>query len=175
VKTALLFLILFSTVGCKALNSPTSEITLVLDRDYYPTFHNIVGNAQKTIHCIMYVGRINRGSLVDRVISDLKNAEMKGIEVKAVFEYSSYDSSLNATNQTFQDTLNACGIKTRWDSPSITTHTKLLIVDSTYILIGSTNWTASALEKNHEANILLNNMEIGVELENYFEKIWEGE
>jgi len=167
--------ILFFAMGCKEFSSPNPEITLVLDRDYYPTFHNLVSGAKKTIHCVMYVGKINDETLIDRIIADLKNAASRGIEVKTVFEYSYYDTSLNATNQTFQDTLNAYGIKTQWDNPSITTHAKLVIIDSTYILLGSTNWTASALERNHEANIMLKNMELGVKLEEYFGKIWGGE
>ncbi len=167
--------IVFFTTGCKEFSSPNPEITLVLDRDYYTTFHNLVSQAKKTVHSVMYVGKINKGTLVDRIITDLKEAEARGIEVKAIFEYSSYDSSLNAINQAFQDTLNLYGIKTQWDNPSITTHAKLLIVDSTYILLGSTNWTASALERNHEANIMLNNLELGIKLEEYFTKIWEGE
>ncbi len=170
----LVSIILFAG-GCKNSLNPSPEITLVLDRDYYPVFHNIVNSAQKTVHCVMYIGRVNKGTLIEKIISDLKDAEAKGIEVKAVFEYSSYDSSLNAANEVFQDTLNLYGIKTQWDNPSITTHAKILIVDSTYILLGSTNWTASALQRNHEANILLNNMELGIELENYFGKIWEGQ
>jgi len=168
------FIVFFAT-GCKEFSGPNPEITLVLDRDYYPTFHNLISQAKKTVHSIMYVGKINKGSLIDRIVSDLKDAKAKGIEVKMVFEYSSYDSSLNATNQAFQDTLNLYGIKTQWDNPTITTHAKLLIIDSTYILLGSTNWTASALEKNHEANIMINNLELGIKLEEYFTKIWEGE
>jgi len=121
------------------------------------------------------MAKMNAGSEVDRIVGDLKYAKDKGLDVKVVFEYSSYDSILNLYNSAFRETLETYNILCRMDNPSTTTHAKVVIIDSSYILIGSTNWSMSALEKNHEANIMIFSPVIGKDIETYFQKIWEGE
>jgi cardiolipin synthase len=171
----LISLIIFSggAEGCTQKELPVEDITVVVDRDYYPVFHDIVSNATGSVHGMIYVARFTEGSLVERLLEDLENAHKRGIEVKILFEQSGYDSSLNETNRAFMDTLQKLGISARWDSPNITTHAKFVVVDSLTVLIGSTNWTLSALERNNETNVLIKNREIATEFERYFEKLWE--
>ncbi|MEK7290856.1 MAG: phospholipase D-like domain-containing protein, partial [Planctomycetota bacterium] len=35
------------------------------------------------------------------------------------------------------------------------THNKILVIDNYITIVGSTNWTYSALKKNHEASVLI--------------------
>ena len=58
------------------------------------------------------------------------------------------------------------------DNPNTTTHTKLIIVDGKIVLVGSTNWSHTAINKNHEANVLIYSEEVAQEFERYFSKIW---
>jgi len=39
-------------------------------------------------------------------------------------------------------------------------------------MIGSTNWSFYAIEKNHEANILIYSPQMAGEFENYFRQLW---
>jgi phosphatidylserine/phosphatidylglycerophosphate/cardiolipin synthase-like enzyme len=58
-----------------------------------------------------------------------------------------------------------------YDSPSQTTHTKVLIIDDERVLLGSTNWTYSALSNNNEVSVLIRSKEIAKELTAYFNKV----
>ncbi|TES90411.1 MAG: hypothetical protein E3J87_10080 [Candidatus Cloacimonadota bacterium] len=60
----------------------------------------------------------------------------------------------------------------KFDSQSVTTHAKIVIVDDRVAFIGSTNWSKSAIEKNNEVNVEIKKEEIVKELESYFQDLW---
>lgn len=96
----------------------------------------------------------------------------RGVEVKVVFEkgqisqYSEYQR------------LKAAGINVRNDTNSNLMHNKIMIVDSTIVLTGSFNWSASAEERNNENLIIcileriIKSAYIAVIYDQEFEKIW---
>jgi len=57
------------------------------------------------------------------------------------------------------------------DSPSKTSHTKVLIIDDQFALLGSINWTYSALSENNEVSVLIRSKEIAKELTGYFNNV----
>ncbi|MEM4546663.1 MAG: phospholipase D-like domain-containing protein, partial [Nitrososphaerota archaeon] len=65
------------------------------------------------------------------------------------------------------------GVPVRLDeSPTTTTHAKLIIIDNETVIIGSHNWTESALTRNHETSIMIQDKETATKLTNYFMRIW---
>ena len=64
-------------------------------------------------------------------------------------------------------------MKVRYDPVGVTTHTKLLIIDGEIGIVGSTNWTYSALEKNHEVSVLIRSPEVARNLYHYFQRVWK--
>ena len=58
-----------------------------------------------------------------------------------------------------------------YDSPSKTTHTKLMVVDGKLSLLGSTNWTFYALTDNNEASVLVRSKEVARALMDYFNRV----
>ncbi|MBI4017764.1 MAG: phospholipase, partial [Candidatus Aenigmarchaeota archaeon] len=69
--------------------------------------------------------------------------------------------------------LRARGIDARLDGADVTTHAKVLVADD-YVLIGSTNWSFTSFEKNHEANVLVRSRELAEEMEDYFDSLLKG-
>lgn len=53
-------------------------------------------------------------------------------------------------------------------------HNKFCILDSNILLIGSTNFTYNALEKQNNNFIITNNKILIVETQKYFEELWKG-
>ena len=47
------------------------------------------------------------------------------------------------------------GVTVYYDSDNRVTHSKIVVVDGYITILGSTNWTYSALKKNHEASVLI--------------------
>ncbi|MCK4526681.1 hypothetical protein KAW18_04860, partial [candidate division WOR-3 bacterium] len=94
-------------------------------------------------------------------------------DVRVLLEKSSWDSTLNVYNQEFIDSLTKYGITASLDSPSTTTHVKCVVFDGESALLGSTNWTTSALEYNNEINLQINDEEICRQIEEYINNLWE--
>jgi phosphatidylserine/phosphatidylglycerophosphate/cardiolipin synthase-like enzyme len=173
-------LIIIFLWGCKKeepLEPPYDgiAITPVTDRDYTSYLLSSFENSEESIHIIMYLMKYypydstNGVSLLEK---DLTDAEERGVEVKVILEWSDYNSSLNATNESTYVYLESNGIDVRFDPSSVTTHAKVVIVDEQIAFVGSTNWSRSAVEENNEVNLKITDKDVLEEIENYFEELW---
>ncbi len=63
------------------------------------------------------------------------------------------------------------GVPVFYDNENRVTHNKVLIIDKYITIIGSTNWTYSALRKNHEASVMIKSGSVALAFEGKFEKI----
>ena len=52
------------------------------------------------------------------------------------------------------------GVEVSYDSNERVLHSKLIVIDSSVTILGSTNWTYSALRKNHESSVIISSPEI---------------
>jgi len=75
------------------------------------------------------------------------------------------------TNNAF-NLLKDRGINIIYDSRSVTTHSKLVIIDGRIVILGSTNFSYYGLEKNNEANVLIESEKISEQYEAYFNDLW---
>ena len=50
-------------------------------------------------------------------------------------------------------------------------HSKIFVIDEYITIIGSTNWTYSALRKNHEASVMIKSKSVAIAFERKLEKI----
>jgi phosphatidylserine/phosphatidylglycerophosphate/cardiolipin synthase-like enzyme len=82
-----------------------------------------------------------------------------------------HDRSLDAENGLTKELLVKNGVEVYLDSPRKTTHTKLVVIDQRFILLGSHNLTQSALKYNNEISILLDNPDLAREAREYMQKI----
>lgn len=106
---------------------------------------------------------------VNILLRSLVAARRNGLDVKVLVD--------DETNDTYRQTityLRENGVSVRLDrSSGITTHTKIVVVDGRYVLIGSHNWTESALSSNHEYSTLLTSSEYAQETDRYFQTLWD--
>lgn len=167
-----LILFLSFIIGCNTYKDYIPEIKLITNRDYYPQIRDLIKLSKEYIYFAIYVAKIEGYNQVSMLIDELVNAKERGIEIKILLDSSSYDNNLNISNNAFADSLKKYGINVKFDDPDTTTHCKFGIFDGKKAIIGSTNWTYSALEKNNEVNVLISDIEIVEELKKYFEKLW---
>jgi len=74
-------------------------------------------------------------------------------------------------NEDVAKILSAGGVKVYMDDKKVTTHSKLLVVDSRFTVVGSTNWSYQALNQNNETNALIDSEQVAKEYIKYFEDI----
>lgn len=174
VRIIVMSLIMFVLTCWEDVEEPP-EVDFVSDRDYYPVFQNIIHEADESISAVMYLAKFHGTNYtqVNRILDDLVEAHSEGVNLKIVLEVSSWDYDLNNYNREFIDSLDKYGIEANFDDSLVATHAKCVVVDSRVVLLGSTNWTTSALERNREVNIKISNNNIGEEVEAYINRIWE--
>jgi cardiolipin synthase len=107
------------------------------------------------------------------LIRELIAAHKRGVSVKVILERRDQRQRASVTNEKTGSMLSRGGVDVVYDPATVTTHTKLLIVDGTISVVGSTNWTYSALEKNHEVSVLVRSSEVARRLQDYFQTIWK--
>ena len=98
----------------------------------------------------------------------LVEAKNRGVDIKVVVD----DVTLRSYPKTIQY-LKANGIPVRLDPKGgVTTHAKIVIVDGEWIIIGSHNWTESALSNNNEYSVLIRSKSLAAKVEEYFDGLW---
>ena len=149
-------------------------IPLAVKKDYSNQLHNLLNNAQKRIHIIMYGMRYYPqypDSIVNTILNDLIEAKKRGLEVKVLLDKSGYNQKLNRFNEEAARYLEENGVEVRFDSPEVHTHAKLIIIDDA-TLLGSSNWGYGGLELYLGSNVLLLDPQITDSYEKYFQRLW---
>ena len=144
---------------------PADDVTPLVDEDYYPQVHQSLNAAKKSIFCVMYTADIDpkydKGWEYN-LVYDLINAHRRGVEVTVVFDQNKMfweegkkGRETERKSHKAYELLKKNGVPVYYDSDDRVTHSKILVIDDYITILGSTNWTYSALKKNHEASVLI--------------------
>ncbi len=143
--------------GCNA------KVEFVFSPNAEPDVISFISSAQKTIDVEMYV------LTSDDIIRALSAAQKRGVKVRVIMEPRVDDSR----RQKVFDELNALGMEARWASLSYKlTHAKFVIVDGKKALLGSINFSMSALTLNREADVAVEGGKVS-EIISVFETDWQ--
>lgn len=139
--------------SANAIFSPQSKIQIL----------NLIRQAKNEIDLEMYI-------LTDKdVLNELVNAAQRGVKIRIILEYRVEIKDLLKIAR-YLDREN---IQLRWSQDKYKlTHSKMMIIDKKKVLIGSINFSKSALENNREVGIIVEG-EIVKEYLNEFEKDWQ--
>jgi len=172
---SVLFFILLSTLYLPPSYSlPAEDVQLVTDAQYFQVAQKMIREAKTSIQVMMfemgyYDGYPNTPSNV--LIKDLINAKKRGVKVEVILEVREGEDRTTKRNRHTGKILSEGGLEVIYDSPSKTTHAKLMVVDQHLSLLGSTNWTYYALTTNNEVSVLIRSKELAKELINYFNRV----
>lgn len=156
----------------KIITQP-GQVRLLTDRDYFPVLERMIGQAERSIDLVMFLFKVTDSSKnrAAALVEDLIRARKRGIMVTVLLEKSGYDPDINRANQRVAARLKKQGVTVRFDSEKATTHAKAVVIDRRYSLIGSHNFTGSALSNNHEASLLVDNQALASQLVDYMRGI----
>ncbi|HLD80388.1 MAG TPA: phospholipase D-like domain-containing protein [archaeon] len=147
------------------------SVVVLNDRDYFPTVLQLVQSAKESIHGAQFEAKFYSSaryssSSVNQLVSELAAAKARGVDVKLLVDEYAKDNSA-------QEVLRAAGVEFKFDDPHVTTHAKLWVIDGRVVVVGSTNLSHFAFEKNHEANVVLFSEGAAREFGEYFQELWE--
>lgn len=164
------------SIGCGGGEETTGAsggedaLVVVNNRDYYSLVHSALAHAQESIHMVMYVLKYYPGesSPVNLLLDDLVDAHSRGVDVRVLLEGCRGVVDTSAVNY-----LTERGIAVVLDPENITTHAKMIVLDAQAVILGSTNWSNSALNSNNETNVEIKDPSIAELYEEYFQTLWE--
>jgi len=157
------------TTASLPANLEENQIVSLTDREYYPSVSEMLGSANESVHIILY--SLNYyldypNTSVNELVGRLESAAARGVDVKVIVDEA-------ATDKPVVELLKEMGINVKFDVKGTTTHAKLIIIDSKLVIIGSTNWSFSAVDKNHEANVAVYSLPLAAQFEDYFGRVWQ--
>lgn len=151
----------------------SGQVMLLADDQYFPVLINFIRNASHRIDVAMFLFKTtsSKNNKPAQLVDELIMASKRGVRIQVVLENSGYNDSLNNENQAVAATLQRHKIRVRFDSPTKTTHSKMVIIDNRFCFVGSHNLSHSALAYNHEMSLLVDNHKMAGELTAYIEAI----
>ncbi|HAR49367.1 MAG TPA: phospholipase [Smithella sp.] len=156
-------------------NSPAgSQAVILANEDYLPALLRTIDEAQNEIFISIFSFKAgeHKNSYPDRILDHLAKALKRGVKVYVILETTDRKSDeLNIQNKQTGKLLEEKGVNVYFDSPRQTTHTKLVVIDQHLVLLGSHNFTQSALKYNNEISILLDSPEMAQNARNYILRI----
>jgi len=160
------YILLIFTIGFSA-----EDVEYIGNREYIPNLVKSIKNAEKTIDVAMYSAGYYpqyTGGPDREVYGAMFDAVKRGVKIRVILDASDWNTSNTRKNQITADYLKSGGVKVWWDPPDITTHSKIVIIDTLYCIVGSTNWTYYAFVHNNETSLLVKSRPLAERLEKFF-------
>ena len=151
-------------------DQPECKVSLLTNQNYFPALLKIIDEAQNEIFVSIFSFKagVHKNSYPDRIVGHLAKAVKRGVKVVVILETTDKRSDeLNVQNRQTGKLLEEKGIEVYFDSPRKTTHTKLVVVDERFVILGSHNLTQSALKYNNEISILMESPDLAKRCHNY--------
>lgn len=151
-------------------------ISVINKRDYVPNMVKLFDNAEKTIHAVIYQTRYYEeypDGTNRTMYKALFRAAERGVEVIVIADQSSWNPSSTLRNKEFGDFMEENGVKVYFEPEDKTTHSKIVVVDSLYSVVGSTNWSFYALERNNESAVIVKSAKLAADYDRFFHTLLE--
>jgi cardiolipin synthase len=178
IKKIFLILLFFSTLSAfhisPSFGLPVEDVQLVTDGQYFQIAKKMIQEAKASIQVMVFeMGYYEEypNTPSNLLIKELIDAKKRGIKVEVILEVREGEDRTTKRNRHTGKILSGGGVEVIYDSPSKTTHAKLMVVDRYLILLGSTNWTYYALTNNNEVSVLIRSKEVAKELIDYFNRV----
>lgn len=125
--------------------------------DYHTTAIRLIDAARVRVTVAVFVMRLDEDGPVEHLLRALSAAARRGVEVRVVLDRGRdwRTGQVDPKHQEAGERLLKSGVKVVLDEDDRTTHAKVLVVDDRHVVVGSHNWTRSALTANREWSVLI--------------------
>jgi PLD-like domain/Helix-hairpin-helix motif len=110
----------------------------------------------------------------DKLIDAMTAAVARGVDVRLILDTDLEDDYHGASRVNAESLarLDASGLSYRLDELGTTSHSKVMLVDGDQMLIGSHNWTTSAMYLLDETSLYVESVPLAAEQRARFEQLW---
>jgi phosphatidylserine/phosphatidylglycerophosphate/cardiolipin synthase-like enzyme len=174
ILSILFFFLLSAFYRPLSFGLPAEDVQLVMDGQYFQVAKKMIQEAKHSIQVMMFeMGYYDQhpNTPSNLLIKELIDARKRGVKVEVILEVKEGEDRTTKRNRHTGKILSEGGVEVIYDSPSKTTHAKLMVADGQLTLLGSTNWTYYALTNNNEASVLVRSKEVAQALKDYFNQV----
>lgn len=146
-------------------------IVVIEDHAYLKIVKDLLSHANKSIYVAIFVIKYDIKEYddpVNQLLYALIDAHKRGLDVKVLVD--------DPTLRSYPDTISYLknnSIEVKLDEKKgVTSHMKIVIIDDKYLVVGSHNWTESALSYNHEYSVLIISKYYAEKARRYFLDLW---
>jgi phosphatidylserine/phosphatidylglycerophosphate/cardiolipin synthase-like enzyme len=142
-------------------------VALVRDEAYLPLAVELIEAAQSSIRVVMLRIALvtdDAGDPARRLVDALVEAQGRGVEVRVLLDQA--EGSARFESLPAAAALAAAGIVVRWGEPERVTHTSLVVLDRSRVLLGSHAWTPESLRLRRETSVYVESPALG---QHYFD------
>jgi phosphatidylserine/phosphatidylglycerophosphate/cardiolipin synthase-like enzyme len=159
-----LFALLCACSGVEDPEPVDATASLVCDRAYLPAVQALAEGATSDLRVAQW--ELFQSTTTDRVTDALIAAADRGVDVRVLLD-DTIDDNVPAVAR-----LQDAGIDARLDtSTEHKLHVKMLIADGATAIVGSTNWSTSAIDFNRECNLRVDAAAAGY-LAQWYDDVW---
>jgi phosphatidylserine/phosphatidylglycerophosphate/cardiolipin synthase-like enzyme len=135
--------------------------------DYHTTALRLIAGARTRVTVVLYVVRLDDDGPVQHLLAALSSAARRGISVRVVLDQGQdwRTGAIDPKHQAVAEHLRRSGVRVVLDETERTTHAKVLVVDDRHVVVGSHNWTRSALTANREWSLLVDDRDIAAHIQ----------
>ncbi|NIA23481.1 MAG: hypothetical protein GWP03_04925 [Proteobacteria bacterium] len=159
----ILFLAVSILFSLQLFGFPAKSVVVLNNRDYLPYAINLIKNANKTIDVAMLEihPSLNRdGDPITEILNALIYSHNRGVKIRVIVDASNFVKNSTRQNMGAVEYLREHGVDALYDDLDTTTHAKMFIVDSTIVVLGSTNWSYYAMSQNDESSVAITSPEV---------------
>jgi cardiolipin synthase len=137
------------------------------EMEYARAVERLIAQADKRVWVMMYVMQIGQDGPTFKLANALAQAAKRGVAVQVCLDMGNVRGTeeLDAKHAEPAQWLQARGVKVVIDELDRTSHSKVVVVDSVWSVVGSHNWTFYAMTKNREASVILRDADVAKGLE----------
>ena len=168
-------------ITTKAFSYP-AEVKDISDRKYFPQVKQALSQAKESVFMVMFVVGLrpyDKASSIYQLVDELVKAHQRGVKVTVILDQNIAfvgkehidEWQVEGKNAWCFKMLKDAGISVWYDEPTKYTHSKTIVIDEETIILGSANWTRSALFQNFETNVLIESKELAAEFLESFKEI----
>jgi len=172
-RTLLLLIILGA-----ARAAAEAEAELIVDAEYPERVRRLILAAEERIDCLLYLVALPEDASerhpVRRLLDALIDRHEAGAQVRVLLDAGAASDGHDDDdkNRVAARYLRAAGVAVRYDEAERRSHCKSLCVDGQQLVVGSSNWSWTAFNKNREHAVLLRSAELGERFAEAFEPAW---
>lgn len=135
--------------------------------DYHTTALRLIAAARERVTVALYVVRLDEDGPVQHLLTALSEAARRGVSVRVVLDRGRdwRTGAIDPKHQEVAEHLKRSGVRVVLDEAERTTHAKVLVVDDRQVVVGSHNWTRSALTANREWSVLIDDPEVAMHIQ----------